>query len=122
MGHEIEWDVFGVRCIYLGQCSYRDVEEALIEVNTSNAYKSLAYCLHDFTQATSLDSGLAVLITVGAHVLGGPSISPNWQTIIITTDDLFASLVKAFSEDAQRPTHVCSSRQEADALALKLFE
>jgi len=120
MAYEIRFDVFGVRCIYAGQCTYADVQNALVTIGANIYASKLTYVLHDFTQVEKFDNGVAAVITVGQRGLS-KAIDLTFQTAILATDSQFLSLLETFASQIKHDIAILKSPGEAGDWILKCF-
>ena len=115
---KLVWHGTGVQCLYSGQCTINDIITASTQVKGNQNATSLTYCIHDFTQAESLEAGSVAVAIIAVNM--GTSLVNGAIRIGLAMSEAMASLSNArlHSSTASRPTRVFNNGGDALAWAL----
>lgn len=86
---------------------------ALTEVNTDKRLSPQSHLIHDFSNAIHIDPGIAALITLAGHTLGGGREMLTVKTAVISADPTFLNMVKSFEKQSVRQLRCFSSIEHA---------
>ncbi len=110
---QVIWDSLGVLCRYSGNCTIADVVEASARVKGGQDLDKLRHCIHDFSQAESIEGG-AVAVAVIAVNLGGSEVNRKIKVALVMSASVaLQSNAGIHAAAASRPTQVFESLDTA---------
>lgn len=112
-------DPLGVLCRYSGHCTINDVISASVEVKERQNADQLRHCIHDFTQAESIEGG-SVAVAVIAVNLGHSGVKRKIRVALVMSEAVAQqSHARIHAGAADRPTQVFERLDDALAWALR---
>lgn len=105
----------GIRCRYTSNVTQLDVAEAIAKIGAELDSRNIRFVIHDFSEAESLDSGIAVQLTFALKFRGKISVGTLQQVAVVTGEENLGYLVEELKKHSAHQTKVFFTLADAEA-------